>query len=107
MKFSPKRKRRVGRKSKEVLGHIIQAVPIKKQRTVRALGKQMGVPKSNLLGAVKAGKIKRHSNSLKPELTEENKIDRLRYCLRQITPETMSDNPLFRGFYDVAHVDEK
>ena len=105
--FSPKRKGRVGRKSKEILAHVIKAVPIKKRRTVRALAKQIGVPKSTLQDAVKAGKIKRHSNSLKPELTEENKIDRLRYCLRQIIPETINDNPLFRGFYDVVHVDEK
>ena len=69
--FSPKRKGRVGRKSKEILAHVIKAVPIKKRRTVRALAKQIGVPKSTLQDAVKAGKIKRHSNSLKPELTEE------------------------------------
>jgi hypothetical protein len=85
----------------------IRNVPLKKRRTVRSLAKQIGVSKSTVQNAIKSGDIKRHSNPIKPALTNENKLTRLRHCISQIIPETLDDNPLFDGFYDVIMVDEK
>ena len=105
--FSPKKKLKCGRKSRHIPADAIKAVPVKKRRTVRALSRQINIPKSTLQDAISNGKIKRHSNAIKPLLTESNKIGRLRYCLAQIIPATLNDNPLFDGFYNVVHVDEK
>ena len=48
-----------------------------------------------------------HSNSIHPFLTPANEIDRLLYDLAQILPASLPHNPIFQGFYEDIHVDEK
>ena len=48
-----------------------------------------------------------HSNTMHPFLTYENEVERLRYVLAQMLPESISQNPQFQGFYNDVHVDEE
>ena len=85
----------------------IKQLPVKKRRTVRALARNSNIPKSTLQDHIKRGNLERHSNSIKPTLTKNNELRRLQYCLAHIEPETIETDPLFKGNYNVIHVDEK
>lgn len=51
----------------------------------------------------KGSDIKRESNELKPILTDDNKLSRLRLALSHIYPRTLR----FQDMYDIFHLDEK
>ena len=53
---------------------VIQALPVRKRRTVRALARNSNIPEFTLQDRIKAGDFERHTNSLKPLLTRENEI---------------------------------
>ena len=106
--LSPKRKTRCGRKRRVLPLDVVQNVPVKKRRTVRALGRNVGVPKSTVHDHMKKfDDLVPHSNSIHPFLTPANEIDRLVYDLAQILPASLPHNPIFQGFYEDIHVDEK
>ena len=47
--------------------------------------------------------MKPNSNTLKPVLTEENKVARVEFCLQ----EKRGEGNLYNDFYDRVHVDDK
>ena len=106
--LSPKRKGRCGRKRRVIPVDLIKNLPAKKRRTVRALGRNSGIPKSTVHDHItKFDDLVPHSNTVHPYLTRENEVDRLKYDLAQIVPESIPENPQFEGFYNDVHVDEK
>ena len=106
--LSPKRKTNCGRKKKDLPLNTIREVPHKKRRTVRSLAAACGVKTTTLQRALKDGRLKRNSNPLKPKLTDKNELERVQYCVNRIIPETIATvTPLFDGFYNCIHVDEK
>lgn len=81
---------------------MVTEVPLSRRTTLRSLAAATGVPTTTLWRKMKEGAIRRHSNSIKPLLTEENRVARLKFCLSMMeTPST------FGNMYDVVHVDEK
>ena len=80
---------------------------MKKRRSTRALTRNSEVPKSTLQDHIKRGGLNRHTNSILSTLTESNEIDRLKYNLSKINPETIDTDPQFKDGYDEVHVDEK
>jgi hypothetical protein len=95
------------KEKKELALDIIQQIPFNKRRSVRAVAKHSGIKKSTLQDAINAGLLVWHSNAVKPTLTPANQLERLRYCLAQISQETILENPTFDGFYNRIHLDEK
>ena len=86
----------------------IRLLPIKKRRSVRALAKNVEIPKSTIHNHLKVGEeLESESNSIKPALMHANEISRLVYDLSKINPLTILDDPEFLGFYDEIHLDEK
>ena len=71
------------------------------------MAKHSEVPKSTLQDHITRGDLERHTNIIKPTLTPENEIDRLRYDLSKIKPETITTVPQFKDAFDEIHVDEK
>ena len=69
-----------GRKKIEVDLSTVPDIPLNRRGTIRSLANALGVNKSTLHRSFKEGLLRRHSNSLKPYLKEENKKDRLRWC---------------------------
>lgn len=101
---SPK-KGRSGRKRKDYAVEIasIRNVPFNKRGTLRSLACSIGVPRSTLHRKLKNEKeIRRISSSIRPFLTEENKLARLRFCLSHVR-----ENGNFHDFFDTIHIDEK
>ncbi|XP_058223067.1 uncharacterized protein LOC131332786 [Rhododendron vialii] len=67
----------------------------------------MEVPKSTLHPRIKEGKIRPHSNALKPYLSDEHKIARLHFCLSMLEPNSLQTQPLFKDMYNYVHIDKK
>lgn len=85
----------------------VSAVPLHKRTTLRSLSAATTIPKSSLFDAKTEGVIMRHSSSVKPALTEKNKLDRLRYALSFIRTIGMNRKTVFSSMMNYIHIDEK
>ena len=82
----------------------IKNIPLRKRRTQRKLAASLGVSKTTVQHWIVDSTIRVHCNSLKPVLTEENKVARLIMALESRDP---NDPSKFRDMMDRVHVDEK
>ena len=82
----------------------IKNIPLRKQRTQRKLAASLGVSKTMVQHWIVDSTIRVHCNSLKPVLTEENKVARLIMALEARDPQ---DPMKFLNMMDCIHVDEK
>jgi len=64
---------RSGRKKKEIDSDLIKLIPLVNRKNVRALAAGMSLSASTIHRVIKDGRIKRHSNAIKPFLTDENR----------------------------------
>ena len=78
--------------------------PLCKQRTQRKLAASLGVSKMTVQRWIVDSTFRVHCNSLKPVLTEENKVARLIVVLEARDPQ---DPSKFLDMMDHIHVDEK
>lgn len=53
------------------------------------------------------GTIRRHSNSIKPLLTDKNMKNRVEFCLSMLDEYSPPNNPKFIVMEDIIHIDEK
>ncbi len=80
----------------------IREVPLNQHQTIWSLACAVNVPKSSLHDMLKRDrKLKRISSTVKPLLTEQNKLEQLKFCL------SMLDNGAFQPNYGYVHMDEK
>ena len=70
---SSRKKKNSGHKNNEINLSDIANVPLQLRGTLRSFASAAGVPKSTLHRMLKKGILRRHSNTLKPLLKEENK----------------------------------
>ena len=82
----------------------IKNIPLWKRQTQRKLAASLGVSKTMVHRWIVDSTIRVHSNSLKPVLTEENKVARLIMALDSCDPQ---DPMKFLYMMDRIHVDEK
>ena len=92
--FFSKKKKRCGRKPKDYSNNLAQIknTPLNRRGTLRSLSFAIGIPKSTLFDIFKSGKyIKRISSTVKPTLTDKNKMDRLEFCLSKVNLANNAD----------------
>jgi len=89
--------KRSGRKKLQIDLSEVLSVPLHRRSTIRSLAEAIGVKKSTLHRWFKKGLLRRHSSTLKPLLTEQNKRDRLQWCLSMLDPRTLPHEPKFRA----------
>ena len=97
----------MGAKKKQVHLSEVLRVPLHKRTNIRSLAKAIGVPKSTVHRWFKEGKLRHHSNTLKPLLKEGNKKDRLRWCICMLDQRTLPNEPKFIDMENIIHLDEK
>ena len=88
----------------EIICEGIKNIPLQKRHTQRKLAKSMGVSKAMVHCWIVDSTIPMHSNSLKPVLTEENKVAQLFMVLDS---RNSQDRMKFLDMMDQIHVDEK
>ncbi|MCL7028299.1 hypothetical protein MKW94_009849 [Papaver nudicaule] len=99
---SSRKPTRVGLTTKEFDWSKITEIPLRRRTNIRSLAKALNIPKSTVHRQIKKGKIRKHTNAIKPAFTTEIKKARLEFCLEKI-----QENLVFEGMYNVIHIDEK
>ncbi|CAI5706791.1 unnamed protein product [Peronospora effusa] len=79
----------------------VKEIPLAQRGSIRALATAVGIPKTTLYELLKedGGPT---INSIKPSLTDKNKLERLRYCANKVR-----SNGLFDDMYNVVHINMK
>ena len=104
--YTSKKMGNSGRKpkySQEAVLATIGQTPFSQRQTLRSMSNATSIPASTLCAMRKKGWFLRHSNAIKPLLTEENKIARLIFAKSFVNPRTQR----FDAMYDYVHIDEK
>ena len=97
-----------GRKKVELDLDKFSQIPFARRTTLRDLSFALDINKTSLFRLKKDGAIKRHSNSIKPFLKEENMVTRLQFCLSMIQSDsTLEDTMSFKSMHNIVHIDEK
>lgn len=87
--LSGKKKGRVGRKKKYVIADVkkaMEAVELRLRQTIRATATEIGMPKSSFADLLHNDEIRRTSTRIHPQLTPDNKIQRLDFVLQFVSP---------------------
>ncbi|RHY17126.1 hypothetical protein DYB32_010568, partial [Aphanomyces invadans] len=101
-----RKKGRCGRKHLHTdLAKRIQAIPQSRRYCFRTTASALGLPTSTLHRYFKRGVLAKYSSSLKPALTDSNKICRLNWALKKVMD--VDGEKYFDPMYDTVHVDEK
>ncbi len=102
-----KYKGQVGRKrfSADEISERVSTVPFRQRGTLRSLEAASGFSRSILGRSIKMGHIHRHSNTVKPYLTDQNKRDLVKFALSFVRGH-VSSLPL-QTMFDYVHLDEK
>jgi hypothetical protein len=56
---------------------------------------------------MKEGKVRKHTSSITPYLTNKNKKARLQWCVDMFKHESLHGNPRFKSLFDLVFIDEK
>jgi transposase-like protein len=95
------------RKKMQVDLSEVLRVPLHRRSTIRSLAKAIGVKRSTLHRWFKEGLLRRHSSTLKPLLREENKKERLQWCVSMLDKRRLQNEPKFLEMENIMHMDEK
>ena len=104
---SHKRTKNCGRKRIQIDLDHFRSIPLQERKTIRDAANALKVSTSVLSRNLKSGDIRRHSNAIKPFLSEENKKGRLQFCLDMLDKESLPHDPKFHDMQNVIHIDEK
>ena len=104
---SHKRKGNCGKKKKQIDLEQFANIPLHRRTTLRSLAASLNVSHGFLSRLLKGGIIKRHSNAIKPSLSDGNMRARLEFCVSMLDSSTIPNNPKFIDMYNIVHIDEK
>ena len=100
------KKGRSGRKAIPLDLEKLRDIPLKQRMTIEDVSSKLGISKSRIQRYLKRGFIRRHSSSIKPYLTDDNKKTRLKWCIDMID-QGLLDDPKFKDLFDFVFIDEK
>ena len=102
-----KRVKTCGRKKIPFDSDAIKKIELSKRTTLKDLANELQMAKTTLWRRLKEGRLKRHTNSIKSTLTDDNKLGQIRFCLSMLDELSVPEEPTFKGMYNVIHIDEK
>ena len=97
---------RCGRKAIPLDLEQLRSIPLKQRMIVEDVSSKLGISKSRIQRYLKKGLLRRHSSSIKPYLTDTNKMTRLKWCVDMVEQGLVGD-PRFKDFFDYVFIDEK
>jgi hypothetical protein len=99
---------RVGHKKIPVDLKHLRNIPLKDRMTLEHVNEVIGISMSTLHRYLQQGLLRRHSNSIKPHLTDGNKMSRLCWAVQMVDQGSSScGDPRFKGLFDHVFIDEK
>ena len=96
-----------GRKPTPVNLEELCSVDLKNRTTLEDVCKILSISKSKLLKHIRQGEVKRHTNSIKPHLTDANKKARLQWCVDMLEHESLQGSQRFKRLFDHIFINEK
>lgn len=81
----------------------IAAIPAKRRAKPRKIAAEIGVSVGVVRRLVKAGALVKHSNTIKPLLTAQNRVARVEFACRFVDVNSREYDPML----NVVHIDEK
>ena len=103
--FQVVRKKGSGRKRKVSIEHLkqlVRNVPFHQRSKVRSLSKAINIPRSTLHRALQLGVLQRTTSTVKPILTENNKLSRIAWVKSKV-----AEDGRFVDMMNEIHIDEK
>jgi hypothetical protein len=100
------KKGKVGRKIIHADLEVLRNIPLKERMTIEDVYTQLNMSKWKIQKYFKKGLLRHHSSSIKPYLTEANKMSRLKWCVDMIKRDLV-DDPRFKDLFDFVFIDEK
>ena len=85
----------------------LRNIPLNERMTLETVSRRLHVSKAKLIRCMRKGLLRRHSNNIKPYLTEANKKTRLQWCVDMLDPDSTPDDPCFKDLFDHVFIDEK
>jgi hypothetical protein len=101
------KKTNCGRKRKNINIEKIRDIPLHKRGSIRSISNELETNTRQIHQCLKEGILRRHSNALKPYMTDDNLKARLRFCLSMLEENSIPSEPKFKSMYNVVHIDEK
>ncbi|GJM86927.1 hypothetical protein PR202_ga02830 [Eleusine coracana subsp. coracana] len=98
---------RSGRKETPIDLEPLRNIPLNERMTLDEVSRRLHVGKAKLIRYMRKGLLRRHSNNIKPYLTEANKKTRLQWCVNMIDQESTSNDQRFKALFDHVYIDEK
>ena len=98
---------RAGRKETPIDLEPLRNIPLNERMTLETVSRRLHVGKAKLIRCMRKGLLRRHSNSIKPYLTEANKKTRLQWCVDMLDPDSTPNDPCFKDLFDHVFIDEK
>ncbi|XP_057792560.1 uncharacterized protein LOC131009281 [Salvia miltiorrhiza] len=85
----------------------VKKLSVLERSSLRVMAGKLGVSKSLVHKWVKEKQLKPHTNAIKPFLTAENKICRLKWSLNQLSAVNEGGFIKFQSMFNTIHIDEK
>ncbi|XP_057793293.1 uncharacterized protein LOC131009910 [Salvia miltiorrhiza] len=85
----------------------IKNLSVLQRSSMRVMSTNLGVSKSLIHKWVKEKKLKPHTNAIKPFLTPQNRLSRLKWSLNQLSSISEDGFIKFQTMYNTIHIDEK
>ncbi|XP_021751019.1 uncharacterized protein LOC110716683 [Chenopodium quinoa] len=102
-----KKLRRTGPKPKVYTDEFLTLIPLYKRGTERGYVAALKIPKTSIYRLRKQGRLRTHTSTNHPALTEKHKVARLKWVLSYIDPIPIEGDPKFRDMQQWIHLDEK
>ncbi|XP_021715112.1 uncharacterized protein LOC110683074 [Chenopodium quinoa] len=98
---------KTGPKPKVYTDEFLQSVPLYKRTTERSYAAALKVPRVTIHKLKKQGRLRTHTATNHPYLTDNHKVARLKWVLSHLMPAEENGDPKFMDMQQVVHIDEK
>ncbi|XP_057775471.1 uncharacterized protein LOC130994446 [Salvia miltiorrhiza] len=85
----------------------VKSLSILERSTIRKMAVKLGVSKSLLGQWIKKKELRPHTSAIKPQLTDVNKIARMKFCLSNVVYDGAMSRYSYQSMHNVVHIDEK
>ncbi|XP_074297024.1 uncharacterized protein LOC141627697 [Silene latifolia] len=84
-----------------------KSIPLSERTTQHSTAEALGVSQSSIARWIADKTIESHTNAIKPQLNDKNKLDRLLFSLAQLHYDEVCKKVKFNDQSNVIHMDEK
>lgn len=104
---SHRKTKNCGRKRIQIDVEKFKSIPLNQRTTLESTACALSIGKTTLHRNLQEGRIKRHTNPLRPYLKDDNKKARLQFCISMLEENGIHHDPIFSSLENTVFIDEK